>query len=172
MNLTKAKKIAVVGNSGAGKSTLSKLLGKHLGIDVFSIDKIYWLSGWKLREHQSYKSIHDKWLTRKSWIIEGIGYWDEMKERLSKADIVIFLDLSADLCKERAETRIAEERLTPNTDVTEGCIYSEVKDRQMEIIDYFHNSLRPKLAMLLSELNPESVRIISTYSELDIENKT
>ncbi len=55
MGLTKAKKISVVGNSGAGKSTFSKELGKALKIEVYSIDKIYWLSGWKLRDQCSFR---------------------------------------------------------------------------------------------------------------------
>jgi adenylate kinase family enzyme len=172
VDLAEAKRIAVVGNSGAGKSTLSKMLGKHLGIDVFPIDKIYWLPGWKLRDQKSYKLKHDSWLSRESWIIEGVGYWDEMKERISKSDIVIFLDVPTDLCKKRAEDRITEERLAPNPNITEGCIYGEVKDRQMEVIEYFHNSTRPKLLKLLSNLNHVNVKIINAYSELAIENET
>ncbi|MEW8028553.1 MAG: hypothetical protein AB2806_12535 [Candidatus Thiodiazotropha sp.] len=113
-----------------------------------------------------------KWLSRKSWIIEGVGYWEEMKERISKSDIVMFLDVPVVLCMKRAEARITEERSVPNPDKIEGCAYGEVKERQIETIEYFQNSLRPKLVKLLSELNPDNVRIISAYSELDIETET
>lgn len=41
LELSKAKKISVIGNSGSGKSTLSKMLGNELGIEVFTVDKVY-----------------------------------------------------------------------------------------------------------------------------------
>lgn len=172
MDLTKAKKISVVGNSGAGKSTLSKRLGKQLGIDVFSIDQIYWLSGWDLRDKKSYKSIHDTWLNQESWIIEGVGYWEEMEERLSRSDLVIFMDVSIDLCKARAESRIAEERLAPNPDIAEGCRYGDVKDRQMEVIEYFHNSLRPKLVEYFAKPNHNNIKVINKYADLSFKSET
>jgi adenylate kinase family enzyme len=172
VELVKARKIAVVGNSGAGKSTLSEKLGKRLDIDVLSIDKIYWLPKWQLRKHESFKTIHDKWLETESWIIEGVGYWTEMELRISEADIVIFVDVPIDVCKARAEKRIGEERLSRNPYITEGCEYTSVKDRQMEVIEYFHSSLRPKIIDMLSGFSKEKVIIISDYSGLNVENET
>lgn len=172
MTLGKAKKISVVGNSGAGKSTLSKQLAKCLGIDVYTIDKIYWLSGWKLRDQDSYKKLHEQWLERDSWIIEGVGYWAEMERRITESDVVIFLDVPINLCRERAETRIKKEKLSPNPDITAGCVYGDVKGRQREVIDSFHNELRPKLVQLLSGFGSKKVRVVGNFSELNIENET
>ena len=172
MDLSKAKKISVVGNSAAGKSTLSKALGCSLGIEVFSIDRIYWLSGWKLRDHDSYNRLHEKWLGMDSWIIEGVGYWNELERRISESDIVIFLDVPVELCKKKAEIRIKEESLTPNPNITSGCVYGEVKDHQMEVIEYFNSELRSKLSDYLSSLSQEKVKVISSYSELNIDNET
>ena len=172
MNLEEAKKISVVGNSGAGKSTLSKNLGESLRLEVYSIDKIYWLSGWRLRDQDSFKTLHDQWLEKESWIIEGVGYWLEMEKRISESDIVIFMDVPIDLCKERAEKRINEEKLSPNPNVTAGCIYSDVKELQIEVINNFHRELKPKLVKYLSEFSQEKVKIVSDFSELDINNET
>lgn len=172
MNLKEAKKISIVGNSGAGKSTLSKKLGKVLGIDVYPVDKIYWLSGWELRNEESFNTTHEKWMNKSSWIIEGVGYWDEMEKRISRSDLTIFLDVPASLCKERAELRIEKEMLSPNKDITAGCVYGKVRNRQMEIIDYFNETLRPRLVAILSGLSNEKVLIINSYSDLDIENET
>ena len=166
MKLSEAKRISVIGNSGAGKSTLSERLGKSLGIEVFFIDKIYWLAGWKLRDHVSYKKLHKKWLETDFWIIDGLGHWGEMVRRLSVSDIVIFLDVSVKVCKERAEIRIKEEKSTSNPYITPGCIYQNVKDRQMELIDHFHSELRPEIFNVLSNLDRVRVEIISKYSEL------
>jgi len=171
VELSRAKKISVIGNSGAGKSTLSEKLGKRLGINVFSIDKIYWLPNWKLCDQASFKLIHDKWLKSESWIIEGVGYWNEMEQRISESDIVIFVDIPVDLCKKRAKKRIKKERFLPNPYISKGCKYSDVKERQMEVIEYFHNELRPKLVKCLSKLNQEKVIIVSNYSGLNLENE-
>jgi len=168
VSLAKSKKISVVGNSGAGKSTLSKELSKSLEIEVYSIDKIYWLSEWKLREQGSFKKLHGQWLERDSWIIEGVGYWSEMEHRMSESDMVIFLDTPIELCKERAEIRIKEEKLSPNPNITEGCVYSDVKALQMEVIENFHRELRPKLVNYLARLNPEKVKVISSSMELNL----
>jgi adenylate kinase family enzyme len=172
LNLAKAKKISVVGNSGSGKSTLSRLLGKKLGLEVFTVDKVFWQPGWKLRPHEEYKIIHDAWLNSDSWIIDGVGYWEEMQKRLIQSDVVIFLDISEESCVERAENRIEAEKYTPNQDVAVGCIYGEVRNRQMEVISNFHESLRPKLISFLSGLESGKVVTVCRYEELDIENKT
>ncbi|MDH5547687.1 MAG: hypothetical protein OEZ43_19085 [Gammaproteobacteria bacterium] len=172
MDLTRAKKISVVGNSGSGKSTLSRRLGKVFAIEVFTVDKIYWQQGWNMKPHKEYKKIHDAWLNSDSWIIDGIGYWDEMQQRLFQSDVVIFLDVPADTCSERADNRIKAEEYSPNQDIAEGCIYGNVRERQMEVIKYFHESLRPKLIDFLSKLDSERVLTIGSYDDLKFENKT
>ena len=169
MNLTEANKISVVGNSGAGKSTISKELGMILGTNVYSIDKIYWLSGWKLRDLESFNQLHAEWLKKESWIIEGVGYWHEMEQRLSESDIIVFLDVPIDLCKERAKIRIKEDQLSPNLNITEGCVYGDVRQHQLEVIEYFHNELRPKLISYLSGFNPNKVKVINSGLELKLE---
>ena len=161
MDLSKSKKISVVGNSGAGKSTFSHKLGLSLGLDVFSIDKIYWLAGWRLQDPVVFKRLHDNWLHRDSWIIDGVGYWAEMTRRIVESDCVIFLDVPMGVCKARAETRIEQERLSENIHITAGCAYRDVKALQMEVIERFHNELRPRLLEYLSGFSPEKIRVIS-----------
>ena len=170
LNLAKAKKFSVVGNSGSGKSTLSRLLGKKLELEVFTVDKVYWKPGWNLRPHEEFKVIHDTWLNSDSWIIDGVGYWKEMQQRLIQSDVVIFLDVSEDICIDRAEKRIEAEKYSPNQDVTVGCIYGEVRNRQMEVINNFHESLRPKLVSFLSGLESGKVLTVCSYEELNIED--
>jgi adenylate kinase family enzyme len=170
LSLAKAKKISVVGNSGSGKSTLSRLLGKKLGLEVFTVDKVYWQPGWNLRSHEEYKAIHEAWLNSDSWIIDGVGYWEEMQQRLIQSDVVIFLDVPEDICIERAEKRIEAEKYSSNQDVAVGCIYGEIRNRQIEVINNFHESLRPKLVSFLSGLESGRVVTVCSYEELDIEN--
>ena len=161
-------KISIVGNSGAGKSTLSHKLGELLSIDVFLIDKIYWLSGWRPRDKESYIKLHEEWMKKERWIIDGVGHWDELVDRIENSDQVIFLDQSVKVCKERAATRINEEKKYPNPNITAGCYYGEVHQLQMDLIERFHSDIRPKLLELFATLRPEKIKIIKDISELEI----
>ncbi len=166
------KKISVVGNSAAGKSTLSRKLGVLLEKEVYSIDKIYWLPGWKQRDLESFKVLHNKWLSIDSWVIDGVGYWEEMGHRMSLSDLIIFLDTPINLCKERAEARMFDEKHAPNNNITTGCVYGEVKQKQLDVIEQFHSELRPKLIKYLAMFDPMKVRVITSFEELSIENET
>lgn len=147
---------------------MSRKLGGFLGIPVYSVDKIYWLAGWKIRDRKSFRSLHEKWLDKDSWIIDGVGHWDDMEKRISESDVVIFLDVPVDECRKRAKQRIEEERHEPNPDITLGCEYGKVEELQMEVIEHFHFELRPKLLKYLSRMSPEKVRVIGSLSELDL----
>lgn len=91
-----------------------------------------------------------------------------MQPRLLQSDVVIFLDVPEDTCTGRAEIRIEAEQYSPNQDIAAGCIYGEVRERQMEVIKYFHESLRPKLINLLSELGGERVVTICSYDDVTL----
>jgi hypothetical protein len=93
-----------------------------------------------------------------------------MLQRLIQTGAVIFLDVSEEICVERAEKRIETEKYSPNQDVAAGCIYGEVRNRQMEVINNFHESLRPKLVSFLSGLESGKVVTFCSYEKLDIEN--
>jgi adenylate kinase family enzyme len=149
------------------QSTLARELGRFLAIHVYSIDKIYWLPGWKLRDQTRFHLLHERWIDEDSWIIEGVGYWEEMEHRLSESDLSIFLDVPVDVCKQRAAIRMERERYEPNPDITLGCVYGSVKELQMEIIEHFHRELRPKLFEYLSRFSPEKVRVIASRSDLE-----
>jgi len=171
MNLSKANKISIIGNSAAGKSTLSRELGRTLNINVYTIDKIYWLPEWKLRDQISFRLQHNKWLDKNTWIIDGIGYWEELEQRLAQSDAIIFLDVPVELCKKRAKIRIREESRLPNKNITPGCFYNDVKELQMETIVDFHNTFRPKLMDYLSSINSDKFIIINDPIELNYDNK-
>ncbi len=85
----KIKKICLVGNSAAGKSTLSKKISEKTGIEMLSIDKFYWLPGWILREQCSFSKMHQEWLAKDAWIIDGIGYWDELLKSLEPGKVKV-----------------------------------------------------------------------------------
>jgi len=165
---SESKKISIVGNSAAGKSTISMKLGNHLGLQVLTVDKIFWLPEWQLRDKHSFTKRHNEWLSLNSWIIDGVGYWENMMDRISQSDLVIFLDVPASVCRERAELRIREEQELSNPYISAGCIYGNVKAQQMAAIDGFHSELRPKLIAALSKLDKKNVIIVTSPEELGI----
>jgi adenylate kinase family enzyme len=162
------KKVSIVGNSGAGKSTLANQLGMQLGIEVFTVDKVYWKAGWVLRDQESFREIHENWLAKESWIIDGVGYWDELVSRLHESDLVVFLDVSASICKQQAFIRIEEERQSPNRNIASGCVYGEVVNLQLEVIESFDSSVRPKLIELLSKFDSDKVRVIKSADDFSV----
>jgi hypothetical protein len=58
------------------------------------------------------------------------------------------------ICLKHALGRIAKEKLDQNPHITTGCVYGEAKEKQMELIEYFHSHTRPELIALLERLEP------------------
>jgi adenylate kinase family enzyme len=94
------QRLAVIGCGGSGKTTLSNELGRRLGIPVVHIDSHYW----RVVEGERIESTPDEWsathrrlIAGPAWVMDGmkLGVLDE---RLSRADTVIYLDLSTAAC--------------------------------------------------------------------------
>lgn len=90
----KANKIAIIGGSGTGKTTLAINLGKELNIPVYHIDGIHHLENWEIRDKAQRDKIILEKVNESKWLIDGT-YTSTLKERIQKADIVIYLDYSS-----------------------------------------------------------------------------
>ena len=89
-----ASKISIIGGSGNGKTTLSNNLGKILNLPVYHIDGIHHLEDWKIRDKKERDEIILEKVNTDKWIIDGT-YHSTLKQRLEKADVVIYLDYSS-----------------------------------------------------------------------------
>lgn len=88
-------KIAIIGYIACGKSTLALKLSKIYGIPVFHTDKLTLNSQWYPLPRKTAKSNIAKVLEKnQDWIIDGTEETLLFDERLSRADKIIFLDLS------------------------------------------------------------------------------
>lgn len=101
------ERIAVVGCIGAGKSTVARALGRTLGIEVFHLDRYWWLPGryrvtgpetvaTRTMEPSEYRCLEQQIVAGGRWIVDGDAANKDL--RLARADTVVFLDLPRWLC--------------------------------------------------------------------------
>ena len=86
-------RICIIGGSGSGKTTLADNLGNQLNLPVYHIDGIHHLKNWEIRDKNERDSIILKIIEEDSWIMDGT-YHTTLKQRLERADYVIYLDYS------------------------------------------------------------------------------
>ena len=88
------ERICIIGGSGTGKTTLSNNLGKALNLPVYHIDAIHHLENWKIRDEAERDKIILDIINNDKWVVDGT-YRSTLKERLERADYVIYLDYSS-----------------------------------------------------------------------------
>ena len=87
------KKVAVFGKPGGGKSTLAKTLSEVTGLPLFQLDSIEFTDGGVRVSEAVYYQKHREILATERWLIDGLGYIDSFRERISAADTLVFVDL-------------------------------------------------------------------------------
>lgn len=88
-----AKKISIIGGSGTGKTTLTNNLGKDLNLPIYHIDGIHHKENWEIRDKKERDKIILEIVERDRWIIDGT-YTSTLRQRLDKAELIIYLDYS------------------------------------------------------------------------------
>ncbi|MDU7143582.1 MAG: AAA family ATPase, partial [Anaerococcus vaginalis] len=86
------EKITIIGSGGSGKSTLAKQLGEKLNIEVFYLNKIWWINDKDHISDEEFLKIQKNIIENKeSFIFDGY-YPDTLDLRLKASDTIIFLD--------------------------------------------------------------------------------
>ncbi len=114
-------KIAVIGYSGAGKSTLARALGERYHIPVLHLDRVYWISGWQVRDKEEARQMAHEFMEQPEWVIDGNYSKFEYERRMAEADKIIFLNFSRLTCFVRAWKRYLRNRGKTRRDMAEGC---------------------------------------------------
>lgn len=86
-------RVAVIGNSGGGKSTLSRRLSAARSLPYFSVDLMHWADGRRYGADDEFFEIHAAAVAREAWIIDGLGPWRAIENRLDLADTIVIIDL-------------------------------------------------------------------------------
>jgi adenylate kinase family enzyme len=112
LEISKAKRIAVVGIPGSGKTHLAKELARILNLPLFHMDTHF--QGTKnlsMDERMLYilKSI-DEETGKEKWIIDGNypSHAEALRLRMERADLVFYLNLPIDFCIENIKKRGAK----------------------------------------------------------------
>ena len=114
------KRVMIVGQPGAGKSTLARALGARTGLPVVHIDRIHWQSGWVMRDRAARLAMVREVELQPQWIFEG-GLSEAYDHRLSRADVLIVLDLPLWLRSWRVLRRTLRHYGRSRPDLPENC---------------------------------------------------
>lgn len=115
------KHIMIIGFSGSGKSTLARLLGEKLNIQPTYMDTISWLPNWVQDSDENMIEKLRPVIEQDEWIIDGNYSRILFKERLEKADTVIFMDFNRFKCFYRVVKRRIRYNNQTRPDMTDGC---------------------------------------------------
>ncbi|WP_273725479.1 DNA topology modulation protein FlaR [Brucella gallinifaecis] len=114
------KRIMIIGGAGSGKSTLARSLGAITALPVVHIDTIYWLPNWTMRSRDEIGLLSNEIADRDEWIFEG-NHSETMAYRASRAEMVIFLDISTPRRLWRILLRTLRHYGKSRPDMAEGC---------------------------------------------------
>ena len=116
-----ARRIMIIGGPGAGKSTLATALGVRLGLPVYRVDHLIWAPNWTERDLAARTREALEIEAREAWIFEGGGA-ATFDNRLSRADVLIWLDAPVLVRIWRLIRRAWRWRGQARPDMAEGCI--------------------------------------------------
>lgn len=114
------QRIMIVGQPGSGKSTLARQIGEQTGLPVVHIDLIHWQDGWIERTREEKTRLCLEVEAREEWVFEG-GHSATWPHRLSRADMLVWLDLPFAFRLWRVIARNIKNRGRSRPDLPEGC---------------------------------------------------
>ncbi len=161
------KRIMIIGCGGAGKSTLSYRLHEILDLPIYHLDQIYWKPGWIESERSDWIAAADEVAAYPEWIIDG-NYGSTMDTRISRADTIIYLDISTLKCLYRVTKRIWQYKGKSRPDMTDGC--PERFDLEFYHYILTYNMTRRKGIMSKISAVKNQKRVYILKNNLEVEN--
>lgn len=115
------QRIMIVGGPGSGKSTLARALGDRTGLPVFHMDQFHWKEDWVERPAAEKLPMISAVEAQDRWILEG-GASATYANRISRADLVVWLDLPVGLRLWRVTKRLFRYLGVARPDLPKGCV--------------------------------------------------
>lgn len=160
----KTSRISIIGGSGSGKSTLANILSKILDIPAIHLDAINYNANWvEIDKHKRDEIISSKSKEDK-WIIDG-NYNKTLKERLDRANLIIWLDYSTFAHLKGVSKRIIKNFNKEKFELP-GC-----KERlDFNFIKYvitYNKKNRPKVLELLNDVPDYKLLVFKKQKDLN-----
>lgn len=164
-SITLLNRITIIGNGASGKTTLSRILSNITGLPVVHLDKYYWID-WKPITSSNWKIIHNELINQERWIIEGTQP-GELKNRLERSNLIIFLDIPICVCFYRFIKKYIVNRITKrHHEYDDGFCYEIFDVKSLFWILNFRKNLRSKIIRMLESVKTPTI-IIKNSQELD-----
>lgn len=157
-------RISIIGGSGTGKSTLSNILSHELNLPAIHLDAINYNANWVEVDRDKRDSLILEKSNAEKWIIDG-NYNKTLKERLDKADLVIWLDYSSFAQLKGVLKRIIKNFNKEKPELP-GC-----KERfNLTFIKYvitYNKKKRPQVQNFLKDIPNEKILIFKKQKDLN-----
>jgi adenylate kinase family enzyme len=144
-------RVAVIGNAGGGKTSLCNQLGAELDIPVLSMDSVMWTPNWIRAPLADVARVHNEWMKRDRWIIDGFGAFDLIARRFDLADTIIFIDFPMRIHYWWSMKRQIKYAFRSRPEMPENCP-NLMKTRELiQIMKRVNVELRPILLSMMDE---------------------
>lgn len=157
-------RISIIGGSGSGKSTLANILSKELDIPAIHLDSINYNANWVEIDKNERDAIISSKADEQRWIIDG-NYNKTLKERLDKADLIIWLDYSSFAHLKGVLKRIVKNYNREKPDIP-GC-----KERFdftfIKYVSTYNRKKRPEVIKLLKDISDEKLLVFKKQKDLN-----
>ncbi len=150
-------RVAVVGNGGSGKTWLSLRLGEALQVPVIHLDLYRYDAHGFRRDDEAFPDEVRRRLDEPSWVADD-NYLGTLDDRLSRADLVVFLDRPAIVCRAGVIMRRLRHRGRRVEDATQ---VDRFDSGFMRYVLTYNSSMRPRLLAQFVEAPCRVIRVRS-----------
>ena len=157
-------RISIIGGSGSGKSTLTDILSNELNIPSIHLDSINYKPNWVEINKDERDAIISSKANEQRWIIDG-NYNKTLKERLEKADLIIWLDYSSFTHIKGVIKRIIKNYDKEKPDIP-GC-KERLNFTFLKYVLTYNKKKRPKVLEILKDIPIEKVLIFKKQKDLN-----
>lgn len=157
-------RISIIGGSGSGKSTLANILSKELNIPSIHLDAINYNANWIERDKNERDTIISSKADEETWIIDG-NYNKTLRERLDRADLIIWLDYSTFAHLKGVFKRIVKNYNKEKPEIP-GC-KERINFTFLKYVITYNKKKRPKIIDFLKDIPEDKLLILKKQKDLN-----